>query len=75
MMVVVMSTLYPLSLICNLHTPVHRLCINDHGGVVLIHGARQLALGLGETLADGEHAVDNDGVYALFYLALRFELA
>lgn len=62
------------SLICDLHAPVQRLCINDHGRVVLVHGGRQLALGLGQTLADGEHAVDDDGVYSFFYLALRFEL-
>lgn len=72
MVVVIVNTLSP-SLICNLHATVHRLCINDHGRVVLVHGGRQLTLGLGETLADGEHAVDDDGVYALLYLALRFE--
>lgn len=72
MVVVIVNTLFP-SLIRNLHATVHRLCINDHGGVVLVHGGRQLTLRLGETLADGEHAVDDDSVYALFYLALRFE--
>lgn len=63
---------FRISLVRNCHTPVQRLRINDHGGVVFGHGARQLALGLGEPLADGEHAVDDDRVYTLLYLALQF---
>lgn len=58
-------------LVRNSHAPVQRLRIDDHGGVVLVNGTRQLALRLGETLADGEHAVDDDRVYALLYLALQ----
>lgn len=72
MVVVIVNTLSPY-LICKLHAPIHRLCINDHGGVVLVHGGRQLALGLSETLSNSEYTVDDDSVYALFYLALRFE--
>lgn len=71
-MIAVVNALSYLSLVRNPHAPVQRLRVDDHGGVVLGHGPRQLALGLGEPLADGEHAVDNDSVYALLYLALRF---
>lgn len=63
-------------LICNLHATIQRPRVGDHGAVVLGHQVRQLvqalALGLCEALSDGEHAVDDDCVYALLDLALRF---
>lgn len=61
---------FRISLVRNLDAPVQGLRVDDNCGVVLGHGARELALGLGEPLADGEYAVDDDGVYALLYLAL-----
>lgn len=49
------------------------MIIHNNSAVVLVNHRAQLvhALGLSETLPDGKHAVDNDGVNALLDLTLN----